>query len=218
MRVLVAEDDVVSKRVLEATLIKLGFEVTGVSDGASALKILLKPDAPKLAIIDWMMPEMDGVEVCRRIREQPSVEPAYIILLTAKADKNSICIGLDSGADDYLSKPFDREELRARLHVGRRMVELQQSLADRVLALEVSLAQVKQLQGLLPMCSYCKNIRDDQNYWQQVESYIAARSEVTFSHGICPGCYHTEVVPQLLAAGIPKEKLASLAKHFQNNI
>lgn len=218
MRVLVAEDDVVSKRVLEATLVKLGFEVSGVTDGTAALKALLEPDAPKLAIIDWMMPELDGIEVCRRIRQQPSAEPTYIILLTAKADKNSICIGLDSGADDYLSKPFDREELRARLQVGRRMVELQRSLADRVIALEESLAQVKQLQGLLPMCSYCKKIRDDQNYWQQVESYIAARSEATFSHGICPGCYHTEVVPQLLAAGMPKEKLASLARHYQSNI
>jgi phosphoserine phosphatase RsbU/P len=214
MNVLVAEDDPISRRVLDATLAKLGFNACSVGDGVAALDALRKIDAPKLAILDWMMPGMDGVEVCRQLRAAPSAEPTYIILLTAKADKDSIVVGLDSGADDYLTKPFDREELRARLQVGRRIVELQRSLADRILALQESLAQVKQLQGLLPICSYCKKIRDDQNYWQQVESYVSARSDAKFSHGICPGCYHTEVVPQLLAAGVPKEQINALADSF----
>ncbi len=208
MKVLMAEDDAVSRRVLETILVKLGYSVTAVSDGAAAWDLLQRPDAPKLAILDWMMPGLDGVDVCRRLREHPTAEPTYVILLTAKADKNSVVVGLDSGADDYLTKPFDREELRARLQVGKRVIELQKTLAERVRTLEDSLTQVRQLQGLMPICGYCKKIRDDQNYWQQVEIYIAARSNANFSHSICPDCFQTEVAPQLAAAGLPPMRLA----------
>jgi sigma-B regulation protein RsbU (phosphoserine phosphatase) len=200
MKVLIAEDDPVSRRVLEAALAKLGYSVATYCDGAAALEALQQTDAPKLAILDWLMPFPDGVEICRRLRARGTSEPTYVILLTGKTDKASLVAGLDSGADDYLIKPFDQEELRARLQAGRRVIELQMALARRVRALEVSLAQVRQLQGLLPICSYCKKIRDDQNYWQQVESYVAARSDAQFSHGICPECYEKEVIPQLRAA------------------
>src|SRR5262249_3973980 len=151
-------------------------------------KALQAPDAPKLAILDWMMPELDGVDVCRTLRAEPSAEPTYIILLTAKAEKGDIVKGLEAGADDYLTKPFDRNELRARLQVGLRMLELQKNLADRVRELEAALSNVKQLQGLIPICSYCKKIRDDKNYWQQVECYVSAHTDARFSHGICPAC------------------------------
>ena len=150
-----------------------------------------------MAILDWMMPGMDGTEVCRRVRQAPSTTSTYIILLTAKSSKEEVVMGLEAGADDYLIKPFDRAELRARLQVGVRVVELQRSLAERVAELEDSLARVKQLQGLLPICSYCKSVRDDQNYWQRVESYISNHSEVQFSHSICPPCYEKVVQPQL---------------------
>jgi phosphoserine phosphatase RsbU/P len=123
--------------------------------------------------------------------------PPYLILLTAKGRREDIITGLKAGANDYVTKPFDREELRARVQVGARIVELQHSLADRVHALEEALARVKQLQGLLPICSYCKKIRDDQNYWQQVENYISRHSEAQFSHSICPGCYEQLVKPEL---------------------
>jgi DNA-binding response OmpR family regulator len=162
-----------------------------------AWEALQGDDAPSLAILDWMMPGMDGLELCRRIRKMPNSTPPYLILLTAKGRRADLVTGLEAGANDYVTKPFNREELRARVQVGVRMVELQQNLADRVKALEEALARVKQLQGLLPICSYCKKIRDDQNYWQQVESYIAEHSQAQFSHSICPDCYEKLVKPEL---------------------
>lgn len=207
MDILIAEDDLVSRRALEATLQKWGHQVVTTTDGAAAWDILRRDDAPSLAILDWMMPELDGVEVCRLARQAiPSLRSGpredvhrclYIILLTARGEKEDIVVGLDAGADDYIIKPFDRAELRARLNVGLRMVELQQRLARRVAELHDALGKVKQLQGLLPICSYCKCIRDDGNYWQQVESYIGCHSEARFSHAICPSCYESVVQPQL---------------------
>lgn len=197
MKILIAEDDVVSRRLLEATLIRWGYEVIATRNGIEAWDILQGEDAPLLAILDWMMPGMDGLEVCRRLRSLQRAIPPYLIILTAKGRQQDIVTGLEAGANDYVTKPFNREELRARMQVGTRMVELQQSLAERVYALEDALARVKLLQGLLPICSYCKKIRDDQNYWQQVEAYIAEHSEAQFSHSICPDCYDTKVIPQL---------------------
>ena len=193
MRILIAEDDPVSRRVLESALVKLGYDVVSTSDGKAAREILLSVDAPRLAILDWMMPESDGVDVCKAVRAVPTDSPPYIILLTAKTSKDSIVEGLDSGADDYVTKPFDRAELRARLQVGRRILELQTTLTERVRELESALAQVKQLQGLVPICSYCKKIRDDQNYWQKVETYLSTRTEARVSHGICPDCFESAV-------------------------
>jgi DNA-binding response OmpR family regulator len=203
MRVLIAEDDAVSRRVLAATLEKSGYEVVAVSDGAEAWAALQRADAPHLAILDWMMPEIDGVEVCRRVRALPAAAPPYLILLTAKSKKEDVVAGLDAGASDYLTKPFDSSELRARVQVGARVVELQDKLAARARELEVALSQVRQLQGLLPICSYCKNIRDEQNYWHRVESYISGHAEVEFSHGICPACYEEVVQLQIDRAGYP---------------
>ena len=189
MRILIAEDDSVSRRVLEATLDKFGYEVVVAADGAEAWSELQRADAPTLAILDWMMPEVDGVELCRRIRSVPSTTPPYLILLTARNEKGDVVAGLDAGANDYLTKPFDRAELRARVQVGKHVLELQKSLAARVDELEGALSQVKLLQGLLPICSYCKNIRDEKNYWQRVDSYLSEHADVVFSHGICPDCF-----------------------------
>ncbi len=197
MKILIAEDEVISRRMLEVTLRKWGYDVVVASDGAEAWRLLQGEDAPELAILDWMMPGMDGLELCRKIRRHLQTLPTYIILLTARQSKDDIVQGLEGGADDYIAKPFDQEELRARVQGGMRVVELQRSLAARVRELEEALARVKQLQGLLPICSYCKKIRDDQNYWQQVESYISGHSEAQFSHSICPSCYDRFVKPEL---------------------
>jgi sigma-B regulation protein RsbU (phosphoserine phosphatase) len=205
VKILIAGDDPVSRIILNRTLQSWGHEVVVVTDGAMAWEILQGEYAPPLAILDWMMPGLDGVEVCRRVRALGRSEPTYIILLTAKHQKTDIVAGLDSGANDYVTKPFDQRELQARLRVGERMTLLQRELADRVRLLEEALGQINQLQGLLPICSYCKSIRDDQNYWHNLDCYFSKHSEVQFSHGICPDCYRDVVAPQLAAQGIELE-------------
>jgi DNA-binding response OmpR family regulator len=197
MEILVAEDDLVSRRALEATLGKWGHPVVVVGDGAAAYDVLSRDRAPRLAILDWMLPGMDGPSVCRLVRAHPGRPAPYLILLTARGAREDRVAGLEAGADDYITKPFDRAELRARIKVGLRMLALQRTLADRVAELEQALKSVRQLQGLLPICCYCKRIRTDGNYWQRVEEYISAHSDAQFSHGICPGCFDTVVKKQI---------------------
>ena len=197
MTILIAEDDIVTRKMLENNLINWGYDVIVTCDGSEAWQALQCENAPKLAIIDWIMPCMDGIELCRNIRNTASLQSLYIILVTIKGQKKDIIEGLHVGADDYVTKPFDRDELRARIQAGVRIVELQENLADRVRELEDALSNIKQLQGLLPICCYCKKIRNDHNYWQQVEEYISQHLEVEFSHGICPECYEKFMKPEL---------------------
>ena len=135
-----------------------------------------------LIISDWMMPDLDGLALTRMVRDRQS-SYSYVLLLTALGGKASYLEGIDAGVDDFITKPFDAEQLAARIRV-----------AERILGL---LSEVKSLAGMLPIYSYCKKIRDDQNYWQQVEVYVMQRSEAKFSHGICPHCYEEQVLPQL---------------------
>ena len=188
MKVLVAEDDPDSRILLAATLESWGHEVVTTSDGAAAWNVLQRDDAPGLCILDWMMPELDGLSVCRRARARTGARPLYIILLSARGDRQDVVEGLSAGADDFVTKPFDRAELRARVGVGIRIVSLQWELAARVADLEQALARVDLLHGILPICSYCKKVRSESNSWQQVEAYVAANSAIRFSHGVCPEC------------------------------
>jgi len=130
MRLLIAEDETTSRAMLRAVLSKWGYEPIAVEDGRSAWEIMNKPDAPSVALLDWEMPKMSGLEVCRRIRENNQPNPPYLIILTARSDKADIVTGLNAGANDYISKPYDNSELQARINVGRRMVELQTELLD----------------------------------------------------------------------------------------
>ena len=189
MCVLIAEDETVSRLLLESILREWGYEVVATSDGGEAWDALRRADAPRMAILDWQMPGVDGLELCRRARATPETASLYVLLLTGKGGTDNLVAGLRAGANDYITKPFDLDELSARLNVGRRVVELQQSLADRVAELERTLAQVKQLQGLIPILAWCKKVRNDANYWQQVEDYIGEHSDARFSHGICPDCF-----------------------------
>ncbi|HEV7596379.1 MAG TPA: response regulator transcription factor [Gemmatimonadaceae bacterium] len=190
MKILVAEDDAVTRKILAVTLERLGWDVVSVTDGQAAWRVFetLGSDAPELAVLDWMMPGLEGIEICRRLRATPGFEFVYVILLTSRAEKQDLSAGLAAGANDYIAKPFDPVELEARVRVGERMVNLQRSLADRVLELEEALGEVRALQGLLPICSYCKKVRNEANYWEQVDSYLVAHSDVKITHGICPGC------------------------------
>jgi len=188
MKILIAEDDLTSRTVLKAVLEKLGYDVVETSNGRDARIIMENSDAPRIVILDWMMPEMDGLEILKWARAVPSSQPPYIIMLTTKSEKNDIIAVLDAGADDYIAKPFDPGELRARVDVGRRMIDMQDRLSAKVQELQQAFDEIKTLQGILPICSYCKKIRDDKGYWNQVEAYVSQHSGAQFSHGICPEC------------------------------
>ena len=187
MRILIAEDDPVSRTLLVASLRRWGHDVLATENGAQAFVTLeANPDVP-LCIVDRMMPELDGVEFCRRVRERFG-DYVYIILLTAMAQKSDIATGLEAGADDYMTKPFDAGELRARILVGERTVLLKRQLAEKIADLEAALAHVKQLQGILPICMHCKRIRDDQKAWHDIDRYVTQHTDAKFSHGICAAC------------------------------
>jgi two-component system, cell cycle response regulator len=130
VKVLVAEDDVTSRSILAAVLTKCGFDPVVVEDGGAAWVILQRPEAPRLLLLDWSMPEMDGVEICRRLRDKNVSDPPYVVLLTARGRKSDIVAGLEAGANDYVAKPYDTEELLARIRVGQRMLEMQSNLIE----------------------------------------------------------------------------------------
>ena len=148
MSVLIADDDAISRRLLQVSLTKSGYQVVIANDGMEALGVLRRPDSPKLAILDWMMPGMDGVEVCRAIRGRAGEPYVYILLLTAKGHAAEVVEGLEAGADDYIRKPFDLHELKARLRAGRRILDLQQQLVSAGERLRVQ-ATYDSLTGLL---------------------------------------------------------------------
>ena len=140
MKILIAEDDLTSCTILQGILERWGYEVTCTGDGAAAWEVLQRPEAPQLAVLDWEMPQMDGPTLCRRLRAEPRPDPLYLILLTARSERQSMVEGLEAGADDYIAKPFDNDELRARILVGRRMLDLQAELRQR-----------EKLQGVIEM-------------------------------------------------------------------
>jgi phosphoserine phosphatase RsbU/P len=189
MRVLIADDDAALRHGLTIQLERWGYEPVVCADGTTARDVLLA-EPPPLAILDWSMPGSDGITLCREIRANPELRSMYVVLLTAHDTRDQMVAGLDGGADEYITKPFDWGVLRARIKTGARIAALQQSLAQRVRELQQALDMVKQLSGLLPICSYCKRIRrDDGDYWQQLEGYLSEHSEAEFSHGICPDCF-----------------------------
>jgi len=188
MRILVAEDEGVSRVVLSTKLKELGHEVLEAHDGSEAWDRFQK-ERPRIIITDWMMPGLDGGELSELIRAEVDEPYTYIIVLTSLSGKGSYLEAMDSGADDFLTKPVDMDQLTARLRV-----------AERVLALQT---EVQLMQRLLPVCMYCKKIRnkdaswEDQSSWQDLESYVAENTEVQFSHGICKDCYENRVEPEL---------------------
>ena len=135
-----------------------------------------------------MMPKMDGIEVCRQVRKVKTSNPVYIILLTSLDRKSDIVAGLEAGADDYIVKPYDKGELKARIEVGRRVVKLQSDVTNRVQELKDALDHIQTLQGIIPICMHCHKIRDDKNAWKQMEIYITEHTDAQFSHGLCPTC------------------------------
>lgn len=183
VKILAVEDDAVARAVLRQALRRLGHEVVEAGDGEAAWEVL-QTEPVRVVVSDWMMPRADGLDLCQRIRKRAGAEYIYFILLTSRdATAENQTAAADAGVDDFLTKPLDLPELWTRLRVAERILRYT--------------TQVRQLEEMLPICSYCKKIRDDQNYWQQLEGYISERTGSDFSHSICPNCHTRVILPQL---------------------
>lgn len=191
MRVLVADDGLTIRKLLETYLVQWGYDVVMATNGQEAWEILQREDSPRLAILDWLMPGYDGVELCRKVRELAHGNLLYIIIFTSLENKEDLVTALDAGADDFIIKTFHSEEFRARIKVGERIVRLKSELDSRVHQLEDALSHVKQLQGILPICMHCHQIRDDKETWQRLDVYLSEHTDAMLSHGLCPECYET---------------------------
>jgi len=185
--VLAVDDDPMSLRLLAHQLAALDVRVTTAIDGNRAWQALSR-DEIDVAILDWVMPGKTGLELCRMVRDASFASPPYLIILTANTSHAEVVAAFDAGADDYIAKPFHADELLARTRAGLRLVQMQKALLRRTQALEEAARHIRQLQGLLPICAYCKRIRSDSDVWLELESYISQHSEAEFSHGICPHC------------------------------
>lgn len=183
MNILAVEDDILARKIICRSLRRLGHDVIEVADGEEAWTRLQAGNV-RVVVCDWMMPRLDGLELCRRIRARLGAEYVYFILLTGNsASDDNQRVAAEAGVDDFLTKPLDPQEMWMRLRVAERILRYA--------------TQVSQLETFLPICSYCKKIRDDKNYWQQIESYINKRTGTDFSHSVCPDCYQRVIVPEL---------------------
>jgi sigma-B regulation protein RsbU (phosphoserine phosphatase) len=183
-KILIAEDDPLSARILEAALSKLGYQPVIARDGADAWE-QFDQDPMRLIVSDWMMPKLDGLALCEKVRARAQAPYTYFILLTANyTSVGNYELASAAGVDDFLTKPLDRDAIRMRLHVAERILKYT--------------AQIRQLQDLIPICSYCNKVRDSHDYWDRVESYIQKETGSRFSHGACPQCYEKEIERLLL--------------------
>jgi phosphoserine phosphatase RsbU/P len=188
MKILIVEDDPIAGAVLEASLKALGHEVEMTADGEAGWNSFCATPR-RLVISDWKMPGRDGLELCRDIRARGGDYTYFILLSNLANSAENLDQAMEAGADDFLAKPVKSGELKARLHVAERILNYA--------------TQVRQLQGIIPVCGYCRKMRDDQNYWSQVEEYIVKQTGSEFSHGVCPDCYDRVLVPEMKKLGVP---------------
>jgi phosphoserine phosphatase RsbU/P len=188
MKILIVDDDNFSRRVLEAQLQKRDHIVVSCSNGESALETFRKDGTIDLVVLDWMMPGMNGIEVCKKIKADPSRPFVYVIILTAKRDPSDIARALDSGADDFVSKPFDPLEFEARINVGQRTMRLQKAMMEHINELEAAAAQIEQLSKMLPICPLCGTSRNEPQYWEGVKEYVGRHSKAELSDAVCHAC------------------------------
>jgi len=189
VKILIAEDEFTTRMLVQVSLENWGYRVESVANGHEAWSILRQKVAPNIAILDWEMPELDGLEVCRRVKEMGSENPPYIILLTGRDKKKDIVQGFDAGADDYMTKPFNDNELRARVRVAERLVRTQTSLLESVTELKEVLNQLEMIQGGMEICqSCCKIFSTNDNEWYPIQEVVKHYGDLRFIHSICPDC------------------------------
>lgn len=194
--ILVVDDMPNNLRILDLLLTDAGYETRLIPSGKLAL-MSIENEIPDLILLDIRMPGMDGFETCRKIREIPNCEMIPILFISALSDTTDKVTAFKCGGMDYITKPFQTEEVLARVDIHLKIHKLQMILEDRNRELEEALENIKTLNGLLPICSNCKKIRDDSGYWEQIESYIGSHSDAEFSHSICPDCFK-ELYPDLV--------------------
>ncbi|NTW98556.1 MAG: response regulator [Geobacteraceae bacterium] len=196
--ILVVDDEPVNIQLISSAL-KGEYVILTALNGHDAIS-QLKEHTPDLILLDVMMPDINGFDVCKIIKANPSFIDIPVIFLTAMDTEEGAHQGLDIGGTDYLTKPvnLDLLKLRVRNHIESKerndlVKEQRNLLARQKEELEAVLARVKQLEGIIPICSYCKKIRDDQSSWHQLEQYISDHSEALFSHAICPHCFEEQM-------------------------
>lgn len=188
MKVLLIENDPISRLYMEASLATLGLQSEIAESGDEARRILVATPSIRLIVCDWLMTDQTGLDLCRWVRAR-KLEYVYFILYTPRdASKENEDAAIEAGVDDFLQKPVNLRDLRVRLHVARRILD--------------SAAHIRELQSLVPICSYCKSVREDKDYWQRIEQYVSARTGSEFTHSVCPTCYQKHIIPELEAMNI----------------
>ncbi len=190
--ILIVDDQPNNLRVLFASLQAHDMKVFIADNGKRALE-QIERQQPDIILMDVMMPGMDGFECCRRIMAEDRFEAIPIIFMTALAETRDKLSAFSAGGVDYIIKPFQQEEVLARIRTHLTISDLRRALTNKNRHLKKMLQEVKTLQGILPICSKCKMVRDDKGYWKQVELYISEHSNVEFSHSYCPGCLKKEM-------------------------
>jgi PleD family two-component response regulator len=189
-RILIVDDEPVNLLLLKRTLETQQYLVETAGNGIDAIK-QIQQQPPDMIILDIMMPDMDGFEVCRLIKGEKGLADIPIIFITSLDQMEEESRGLEMGAVDYIYKPYNIQLVKLRVRNQLELKHHRDLIEQQRGELEVALALVKQLEGIIPICMYCKKIRRDDDYWQQIENYISEHSEALFSHGICPACYET---------------------------
>jgi len=195
MKLLLADDSRFDRALAREPLERLGYSIVEANDGDEALAILSADDGPQIAILDWMMPKRSGVDVCKALRARARQDYVFLIILTVRDQYDDLFASLEAGADEFLVKPLNLPELRARLRTAERLIALHAELNDRIRQIEHQnaelqqrISQIKHLHGLLPICASCKKVRSDEGAWEEIEHYVMDHSDAEFSHGICPSC------------------------------
>ena len=183
MKILIAEDNDLTRELLEEQMLKEGHDVLAVANGKLAVASIVE-ERPHVLVTDWVMPELDGLDLCRWVREDEDSEYLFVLMLTSiHTSKDDYHVAMEAGVDDFLVRPCQPRDLVARLRVAER---LQRYAREN-----------RQLKRLIPICMYCRKVRDDRDYWLELESFFQAETETVLSHGICPSCYDTVALPEI---------------------